>query len=127
MVVQIWTWKDMRHTVLRMMIPRQMMRKASNNQTQTSDRHFLFLSKGCVARMTKPHFDEARVGSAEHGARSAHELFPFISQVDCFAEGAQLLKQSHKFSDCKKSAREWNLTDPCSDRSRNGASVPMCR
>ena len=35
------------------------------------------MSTGFVARIAKPHFDEARVGSEEHAARGAHELSAF--------------------------------------------------
>ena len=42
--------------------------------------------------------DKVRVGSEEHAARGAHELSAFSYQVDCFAEGAQVVKHSHPFS-----------------------------
>ena len=72
----------MRHTVLRMM-PTQMMKWISNNQTQTSGKFEWFVSTGFVARIAKPHFGKGRVCSEEHAARGAHELSAFSYQVDC--------------------------------------------
>ena len=56
---------------------------------------------GFVARIAKPHFGKFDL-VRKNTQRGAHELSAFVSQVDCFAEGAQLLKHGHKFSDCKK-------------------------
>ena len=74
-----------------------MLKRTSNNQTQTSDEIVWFVSTGFVARTAKPHVDKGRVCSEEHTARGAHELSAFIYQVDCIIEGAQFLKHSHPF------------------------------
>ena len=122
---QMLTWKDMRHTVVRVMNPTQMMRRTSNNQTQTSDKIVWFVATASVARTAKPHVDKGRVCSEEHAATGAHELSAFIYQVDCFTEGAQVVKTQSPIVDHEQIRRERNQTDRCSDGSTKGR-VPQC-